>query len=157
SEVADPLSSFASFNAFFTRRLRAGARPIAAEPGTVVSPSDSRLAGLGPLPEDGRLAQVKGRTYSLAELLASAADAAVFAAGVHATLYLSPSMYHRVHCPVDGVIRSWRYVPGRLFPVNRMAVRQVDRLFAVNERVVIRIDTPEFGPVAVVMVGATNV
>lgn len=157
TEVSEPLSSFPTFNAFFTRRLRAGARPIATEPGTVVSPSDSRLASLGSVPEDGLLEQIKGRNYPLAELLGSAADAAVFARGVHATLYLSPSMYHRVHSPVDGVIRSWRYVPGRLFPVNMMAVRHVDRLFAVNERVCIRIDTPDFGPVAVVMVGATNV
>jgi len=157
SEVAEPLSSFATFNAFFTRRLRAGARPISTEPGTVVSPSDSRLASIGTLPEDGLLEQNKGRTYSLVDLLGSAQDAAVFARGVHATLYLSPSMYHRVHSPVDGVIRSWRYLPGRLFPVNTMAVRQVERLFAVNERVYIRIDTVDFGPVAVVMVGATNV
>jgi phosphatidylserine decarboxylase len=157
SEVAEPLSSFASFNAFFTRRLRAGARPISTEPGTVVSPSDSRLASIGALPQDGLLEQVKGRTYTLSDLLGSAPDAGVFARGVHATLYLSPSMYHRVHCPVDGVIRSWRYLPGRLFPVNTMAVRQVDRLFAVNERVCVRLDTKEFGPVAVVLVGATNV
>jgi phosphatidylserine decarboxylase len=157
SEVAEPLSSFTTFNAFFTRRLRAGARPISTEPGTVVSPSDSRLASLGTLPEDGLLEQIKGRTYPLVDLLGSAQDATVFARGVHATLYLSPSMYHRVHSPVDGVIRSWRYLPGRLFPVNTMAVRQVERLFAVNERVYIHIDTVEFGPVAVVMVGATNV
>jgi phosphatidylserine decarboxylase len=157
SEVAEPLASFQSFNAFFTRRLRAGARTISTEPDTVVSPSDSRLASIGALPEDGLLEQIKGRTYTLSDLLGSARDATVFARGVHATLYLSPSMYHRVHCPVDGVIRSWRYLPGRLFPVNTMAVRQVDRLFAVNERVYIHIDTKEFGPVAVVMVGATNV
>ena len=65
--------------------------------------------------------------------------------GVHATLYLSPSMYHRVHSPVDGLIRAWRYVPGRLFPVNGLAIRHVNSLFAVNERVSILIDSPEFG------------
>ncbi len=157
SEVAEPLSSFSSFNAFFTRRLRSGARPISTETGTVVSPSDSRLASIGTMPEGGLLEQIKGRTYPLAALLGSPEDATVFARGVHATLYLSPSMYHRVHSPVEGAIRSWRYLPGRLFPVNTIAVRQVDRLFAVNERVAVRIDTAEFGPVAVVMVGATNV
>jgi phosphatidylserine decarboxylase len=157
AEVAEPLASFSSFNAFFTRRLRAGARPVSTERSTVVSPSDSRLASIGTMPEDGLLEQIKGRTYALAELLGAPEDALLFARGVHATLYLSPSMYHRVHSPVDGVIRSWRYLPGRLFPVNTMAVRQVDRLFAVNERVYIHIDTVEFGPVAVVMVGATNV
>ena len=66
-------------------------------------------------------------------------------------------MYHRVHSPVDGLIRAWRYVPGRLFPVNSLAVRHVESLFAVNERVSILIDTPKFGAVAVIMVGATNV
>jgi phosphatidylserine decarboxylase len=157
SEAAEPLSAYASFNAFFTRRLRAGARPVAAEAGTVVSPCDSRVHSIGAMPESGRLEQIKGRTYALAALLASEEDARAFARGVQATLYLSPSMYHRVHSPVDGLLRAWRYVPGRLFPVNALAVRHVEGLFAVNERVSILIDTPEFGPVAVIMVGATNV
>jgi len=81
----------------------------------------------------------------------------VFGQGVHATLYLSPSMYHRVHVPVDGRISAWRYLPGRLYPVNAMAVRNVEGLFTVNERVVVRIDSDDVGPVAVVLVGATNV
>lgn len=157
SEAAEPLSAYPSFNAFFTRHLRAGARPVAAEEGVVVSPCDSRVHSIGAVPENGRLEQIKGRTYALAALLASEEDARTFARGVHATLYLSPSMYHRVHSPVDGVIRAWRYVPGRLFPVNSLAVRHVEGLFAVNERVSILIDTPEFGAVAVIMVGATNV
>src|SRR4029079_3209983 len=95
------------------------------------------------MPEDARREQIKGRTYSLSALLGSEEDARTFARGVHATLYLSPSMYHRVHSPVHGVARSQRYVPGRLFPVNGLAVRHVDSLFAVNERVSIRIDSPE--------------
>ena len=157
SEVGEPLAAFPTFNAFFTRRLRAGARPVCAEAGVVVSPCDSRVHSIGVLPAGGVLEQIKGRSYRLSALLASEEDAAPFARGVQATLYLSPSMYHRVHSPVDGLIRSWRYVPGRLFPVNAMAVRHVDALFAVNERLAIRIDTAESGPVTVVMVGATNV
>jgi phosphatidylserine decarboxylase len=157
SEAAEPLASFPSFNAFFTRRLRTGARPICADADTVVSPCDSRVHSIGTMPEDGRLEQVKGRTYALSALLASEDDARTFARGVHATLYLSPSMYHRVHSPVDGRVRAWRYVPGRLFPVNGLAIRHVNGLFAVNERVSILIDSPEFGPVAVIMVGAANV
>jgi phosphatidylserine decarboxylase len=66
-------------------------------------------------------------------------------------------MYHRVHSPVDGVVRAWRYVPGRLYPVNTLAIRHVEGLFAVNERVVVLIDTEDSGPVAVVLVGAANV
>ena len=157
SEAAEPLTAYPSFNAFFTRRLREGARPVAADEGVVVSPCDSRVHAIGPIPEDGRLEQVKGRTYSLSALLASEDDARTFARGMHATLYLSPSMYHRVHSPVDGHIRAWRYVPGRLFPVNGLAIRHVKDLFAVNERVSILIDSPEFGTVAVIMVGAANV
>jgi phosphatidylserine decarboxylase len=157
SEAAEPLTAFPSFNAFFTRRLRAGARPISAEEDAAVSPCDSRVHSIGAVPENGRLEQIKGRTYALAALLGAEEDARTFARGVHATLYLSPSMYHRVHSPVDGVIRAWRYVPGRLFPVNSLAVRHVEGLFAVNERVSILIETPRFGPVAVIMVGATNV
>ena len=157
SEAAEPLTAYPSFNAFFTRRLKQGARPVAAEEGVLTSPCDSRVHSIDAVPESGLLEQIKGRTYALAALLASEEDARTFARGVHATLYLSPSMYHRVHSPVDGAIRSWRYVPGRLFPVNALAVRHVEGLFAVNERVSILIDTPEFGAVAVIMVGATNV
>ena len=157
SEVEQPLETFPTFNDFFTRRLRAGVRPVAEEAGLVVAPCDSRLATLGAVPPDGRIDQVKGRTYPVRALLGSDEDAAPFVKGVHATLYLSPSMYHRVHSPVDGTIRSWRYIPGRLFPVNALAVRHVDGLFTRNERVSVLIDSPEFGPVAVVLVGAANV
>jgi phosphatidylserine decarboxylase len=157
SEVAEPLTAFPSFNAFFTRRLRSGARPICTDVGAVVSPCDSRVASIGKVPEDAALEQIKGRTYTLPALLGSTEDAALFARGVHATLYLSPSMYHRVHAPVDGRIVAWRYIPGRLYPVNTLAVRHVEGLFTINERVSILMETPEFGRVAVVMVGATNV
>jgi phosphatidylserine decarboxylase len=157
AEAAEPLGSFPSFNAFFTRRLREGVRPVAAGPGVVVSPSDSRLSGIGPLPPDGRLEQVKGSDYSIEALLGSAEDAAHFRHGTHATLYLSPAMYHRVHSPVDGRIRRWRYVPGRLFPVNAAGVRSVPGLFTRNERVAILVESEAHGPVAVVLVGAANV
>ena len=156
SEVAEPLEAFPTFNAFFTRRLREGARAVAGGP-CVVSPTDSRLSAFGAIPGDGRLEQIKGRSYSMEALLGSAEDAALFRAGSYATLYLSPSMYHRVHSPVDGRIRSWRYLPGRLYPVNSVAVRSVDGLFTVNERVAVVLESAAFGSVAVVLVGATNV
>ncbi len=156
-EAALPPESYDTFDAFFTRRLREGARPIASAPGAVVSPSDSRLSAIGAIPGDGLLEQVKGSTYSIEALLGSAADAEPFREGVHATLYLSPAMYHRVHSPVDGRVRAWRHVPGRLFPVNAAAVRSVPGLFARNERVAVFLDTEEHGPAAVVLVGAANV
>jgi phosphatidylserine decarboxylase len=156
-EAAEPLEAFSSFNAFFTRRLRDGARPVDSSAGGVVSPSDSVLSGMGSLPADGRLEQVKGRSYALGALLGSPEDAAPFGKGCYATLYLSPAMYHRVHSPVAGRVVAWRYVPGRLFPVNPLAVRSVEGLFTRNERVIVFVETEEHGPVAVVLVGAANV
>jgi len=157
SEAARPIEAFRTFNAFFTRALRDGARPIDDGPGVVASPSDSRLSDRGAVPVDGRLEQVKGEGYSLEALLGSPEEAELFAHGLHATLYLSPGMYHRVHAPVDGHIVGWRYIPGRLFPVNRLAVRSVPGLFTRNERVVVFLEAEGLGPVAVVLVGATNV
>jgi phosphatidylserine decarboxylase len=162
AEAAEPLAAYPTFNAFFTRRLRAGVRPIAGGPGIVVSPCDSRLQSFGHVPPDSRLDQIKGRSYAVADLLGDRDQAAAFTGGVHATLYLSPSMYHRVHVPVDGRITGWRYLPGRLYPVNAMAVRNVEGLFTVNERVAVTIDAVTIdadgvGPVVVVLVGATNV
>jgi phosphatidylserine decarboxylase len=157
AEAALPLEAYTSFNAFFTRRLRDGARPVADGEGVVVSPSDSRLRAIGPLPADGRLEQVKGSSYSIETLLGSAEDATPFRRGACATLYLSPAMYHRVHSPVDGRVSAWRYVPGRLFPVNGAGVRSVPGLFTRNERVALFVDTEAHGPVAVVLVGAANV
>jgi phosphatidylserine decarboxylase len=156
-EAALPPEAYPTFNAFFTRRLREGARPIESGNGVLVSPSDSRLSSIGRVPSDGRLEQVKGMSYGIPALLGSAEDAAPFDSGQHATLYLSPAMYHRVHSPVDGKIVAWRYVPGRLFPVNAAGVRSVAGLFTRNERLVVRIETSAHGPVAVVLVGAANV
>jgi phosphatidylserine decarboxylase len=157
SEAELPPEGYPSFNAFFTRRLRTGVRPIAVAGDAVVSPSDSHLSSIGRVPADGRLEQVKGETYAVEALLGSSEDAARFRDGQHATLYLSPAMYHRVHSPVDGEIVSWRYQAGRLFPVNAMGARAVPGLFTRNERVSVRIETPSHGAVAVVLVGAANV
>jgi phosphatidylserine decarboxylase len=156
-EAALPPEAYATFDAFFTRRLREGARTIASGPGVVASPSDSRLSAIGAIPGDGLLEPVKGSRYSIEALLGSAEDAEPFREGVHATLYLSPAMYHRVHSPLDGRVRAWRYVPGRLFPVNAAGVRSVPGLFARNERVAVFLDTEDHGPAAVVLVGAANV
>jgi phosphatidylserine decarboxylase len=157
SEVAEPIGAFRTFGGFFTRALREGSRPIDGRPSVVVSPTDSLLRDLGTVPPEGRLEQIKGQTYSLEALLGSAAAADPFRGGAHATLYLSPAMYHRVHSPVDGRIVAWSYVPGRLFPVNAPAVRSVPQLFSRNERVALFLETDDLGAVAVVLVGAANV
>lgn len=149
------LEDFTTFDDFFTRTLRPGTRPVDAEPGTLVSPADARLDAAGDVPADLRLPQIKGRAgYHLDAFLGE--DASRFAEGVFATLYLSPKDYHRVHVPLGGYLTRWRYLPGRRYPVNSLAVGRIEDLFCVNERLVTFLDTPE-GEVAVVLVGASNV
>ena len=157
SEASEPIAHYKSLNQFFTRRLGERARPIRATGSMdVTSPVDGVLTQLGYL-EDDSLVQAKGKEYRLVELLDSAEEARRFAGGAWATVYLSPSDYHRIHAPVEGVATKVSYIPGQLWPVNPLSVRSVDRLFAVNERVVVFIDVPEMGRVAVIMVGATCV
>lgn len=156
-DVAEPLASFPTFNAFFTRPLRAGARPIAADHDVIVSPADARVAELGHVPASGLIEQIKGRRYRLADLLGDEGEASPYRRGVHSTLYLSPRDYHRVHAPCDAAIVAWRFIPGRLFPVNRLAVGRVDGLFTVNARIALHLVSERFGDLALVMVGASNV
>ena len=156
-ECARGPEDYRCFNEFFTRALAPDRRPVACEAGTVVSPCDARVSVIGTVPADGRLEQIKGLTYSTEALLGSATEAAPFGRGAYTTLYLSPAMYHRVHSPVDGSILAWRYVAGRLFPVNGPGVRSIPGLFTRNERVCLFYETEAHGRVAVVLVGAANV
>ncbi|WP_064538394.1 archaetidylserine decarboxylase, partial [Xanthomonas graminis] len=152
-EAAEPdPRAYPTFNAFFTRALRPGARVADPDPQALLMPADGRISQLGPI-QDGRIFQAKGQSFTAAELLGDAAAAAPFANGLYATVYLSPRDYHRVHMPWSGTLRETVHVPGRLFSVGPDAVRHVPRLFARNERLVCHFDT-EFGPMASVMVGA---
>jgi phosphatidylserine decarboxylase len=150
----DPLS-FASFNEFFTRELKTGARPIAPGPEEIACPVDGTISEAGRI-EGDRLLQAKGRNYTLNELLADQSWAKHFDGGSFATIYLAPFNYHRIHMPLRGELRETVYVPGRLFSVNAATAAQVPRLFARNERVLTLFDTA-FGEVAVILVGALNV
>ena len=143
---------YASFNDFFTRRLRPGTRPIAAEPGAIASPADGTVSQAGAI-RDGRLLQAKGHDYALADLLGDVDFAASLAGGTFATIYLAPRNYHRVHAPCDGSLASTLEIPGRLFSVNAITERHVPGLFARNERLVLRLET-DFGVCALVLVGA---
>jgi phosphatidylserine decarboxylase len=146
---------YGTFNEFFTRELKAGARPIDPGQDTVASPVDGTVSECGAI--DGeRLLQAKGREYSLGELLAEQSWAASFRGGSFATVYLAPFNYHRIHMAVRGTLRDTIYVPGRLFSVSAVTARHVPRLFARNERVLTLFDT-DFGRFALVMVGALNV
>jgi phosphatidylserine decarboxylase len=156
AEITDPYA-FEHFNAFFTRALRAGARPLAGDARTLVSPVDGTMNQSGGIDAD-RLLQAKGRYYTLDALLAGAARewSARFRGGSFATIYLAPYNYHRIHMPTDGrLVDAW-FVPGRLFSVNNVASRMVKNLFARNERLVLLFEG-EAGPFAVIFVGALNV
>lgn len=142
---------YPSFNAFFTRPLQEGARPIA--DADIVCPADGVVSQIGAI-ESGLLLQAKGRHFSVLDLLGGdAASAAAFDGGQFATIYLSPRDYHRVHMPQAARLRATTYIPGRLFSVNGVTANNVDRLFARNERLVCYFDT-EQGPMAMVLVGA---
>ena len=143
---------YPSFNAFFTRALRAGVRPVVAGPDALVSPVDGALSQFGDL-DAGRLLQAKGIEYTAAALLGSESAAAQYTDGRYACMYLAPFDYHRIHMPIDGRLRSTRYVPGRLFSVNASTARTIPGLFGINERVVCEFDT-RCGALALVMVGA---
>jgi len=147
------LSDYESFNDFFTRALRPGARPIQEATGALVCPADGVISQLGKT-ENNRLVQAKGRYYSLNALLAGDdANSQRFNNGSFATIYLAPQDYHRVHAPITGTITQIRYVPGRLFSVNDRTARCVDQLFARNERLILEICS-ESGRVIVILVGA---
>lgn len=153
SEAAEPdPTAYPSFNAFFTRALKPGARTPDPDPRALLMPADGHISQCGPIVE-GRIFQAKGQGFTAAELLGSEADAAPFRDGSFATVYLSPRDYHRVHMPWTGTLRETVHVPGRLFSVGTDAVASVPRLFARNERLVCHFDT-DFGPMVQVMVGA---
>ena len=153
-EAAQPdPTAYPTFNAFFTRALKPGARVPDPDPRALLMPADGRISQLGRIETDGRIFQAKGRSFTAAQLLGDAEAARVFAGGSFATVYLSPRDYHRVHMPWTGTLRETVHVPGRLFSVGTEAVRDVPGLFARNERLVCHFDT-DFGPMASVMVGA---
>ncbi len=152
AQEPDP-HKYEHFNAFFTRALKSGARPVVNGPYDVACPVDGAVSQIGRI-QDGRVFQAKGHDYSLVQLLGgSEKRAAPFQGGSFATLYLSPRDYHRIHMPLDGTLREMVHVPGRLFSVNGVTARMVPGLFARNERVVALFDT-EVGPMAMILVGA---
>jgi phosphatidylserine decarboxylase len=153
AECADR-GPWASFDAFFTRRLREGARSPAGDPRSVLSPADGRIDSLSRIGQDGRFV-VKGRPYAVDELVGDGAEAKRFQGGAGFVVYLSPRDYHRVHAPVSGTIRRVRSMPGDYFPVNDIGVRHVPQLLCRNRRVAIEIDSDQgLGRVTVVMVVA---
>ena len=156
-EAAEPNPEhYKTFNDFFTRELKEGARPIDARDEVLVHAVDGAVSQVGPIRDDS-IFQAKGHDYSLTALLGGKPELAEpFKNGKFATIYLSPRDYHRIHMPLDGVLTDMVYVPGDLFSVNPLTAENVPGLFARNERVVAIFDT-DVGKMAIVLVGATIV
>ncbi|MBM4357784.1 MAG: phosphatidylserine decarboxylase [Deltaproteobacteria bacterium] len=157
-DEAEPIAgAYRSFDAFFTRRLRDGARSVDAPSGALIAPSDGRLDSFGPVEKDG-LFTIKGRNYRAPDLLGDARDGAEqaerYLGGQFAIIYLSPRDYHRVHAPCVGRMRAVRSYPGELFPVNRVSEQHIPNYLGRNRRVAIELETSDYGLVTVVMVAA---
>jgi len=146
TEAEPQNGAYGSFDAFFTRPLRGGARIISED--SVVSPADGKLSAAGKI-DGGLRIFVKGQHYDVAELIGDPRDAARYSGGEFAVVYLAPGDYHRVHSPVDGEVSEVRGIPGDLFPVNSIGERHIPRLFVRNNRVAIIVDTPQLGRVTV--------
>ena len=155
AEAANPdIAAYPTFNEFFTRPLKPGARPLA--PATLVCPVDGAISQFGRIEHD-QIFQAKGHTYSTTALVGGdAALAKQFDDGSFATIYLSPKDYHRIHMPCAGKLLRMIHVPGELFSVNPTTARGVPGLFARNERVVCVFESAN-GPFVQVLVGATIV
>ena len=150
------LADYPSFNEFFARALRPGARSIDARPDSLVSPADGRLSQAGRVTH-GRLVQAKGFDYELSELLGESPQTLEeFEGGIAATIYLAPHNYHRVHTSSAASLVAMRYLAGRRYSVNAATASWIDALYCRNERLVCWFEAP-FGRYALVLVGALNV
>lgn len=156
AEAAQPdIRTYPTFNDFFARKLRAGARPLA--DAAIISPADGVISQLGKI-TSGQIIQAKNHDYSVTNLLGGCAEyPQSFEQGLFATIYLSPRDYHRVHMPCTGKLVSMTHIPGKLFSVNPATTASIPGLFARNERVICLFDSPDYGRFALVLVGATIV
>lgn len=151
--IIEEPTEYESFNAFFTRALKPGQRPIDSSSDGIVSPADGAVSQLGVI-ENGQLIQAKGIHYELLQLLGGDKQhAEQYQDGKFMTIYLAPKDYHRVHMPISGVLQEMVYVPGRIFSVNKTSTEHVPNLFVRNERVICRFTT-EYGMMTLVLVGA---
>ncbi len=136
SDAQKPVSEYPNLDAFFTRKLKPGLRPLPEKNIIAISPVDGMLSSFGSIDSNQSLIQAKGFTYTLADFLQNSTLADQFSNGFFLTFYLSPQDYHRIHSPICGAIAGSAYIPGKLWPVNEWAVNHVQRLFAVNERMI---------------------
>lgn len=151
--LKESTDDYIHFNDFFCRQLKLDARPIDETHNSIVCPADGAISQIGPI-QNGRIFQAKGQDFSSLELLGGDQSLSEkFDDGTFSTIYLSPKDYHRIHMPATGTLVSMHHIPGALFSVNKTTSEKVPRLFARNERVVCIFNT-EYGPMAMVLVGA---
>jgi len=150
---SDSLDDYESFNAFFTRALKEGARPIDLGRDSVACPADGVVSQAGNISEN-KILQAKGIDYSVSRILGKSTEANRYKDGSFATIYLSPKDYHRVHMPVTGKLLRTRYIPGELFSVNDLTAQSLNGLFARNERLVCEFESDLAGQFSVIFVGA---
>lgn len=156
-EAEYAVEEYPSIQEFFIRRLKSGAREVAIDTQSIISPCDGVMSEAG-LIDQGRVLQVKGKYYNINDLLGSRELAAPFMGGYFCTIYLSPKDYHRFHVPVDGIVSKTKYIPGNLWPVNKWAVQNIPELFCNNERTITLIkESQSHKHIAYVAVGATMV
>lgn len=151
--ISDELDSYQCFNDFFTRALKADARPLDMGEKVVTSPADGVISQAGKIRKN-KVLQAKNVDYSLARLVGKSDQAKQYENGIFATIYLSPKDYHRVHIPAEGQLLSTRYIPGELFSVNQQTAEMVPNLFARNERLVCEFKSQQLGHFSVIFVGA---
>jgi phosphatidylserine decarboxylase len=151
--ATEDLDAYENFNAFFTRELKAGVRPIDTSKTSLISPADGAISQAGQISKN-RILQAKGIDYSVSRLVGNSTQALTYENGSFATIYLSPKDYHRVHMPISGKLLSSRYIPGELFSVNDQTAQAMPGLFARNERLVCEFESAEFGRFSLIFVGA---
>lgn len=151
--LSNDINDYENFNAFFTRALKQGVRPLNTDTDSIACPADGAISQAGPISKN-KILQAKGIDYSVGRLLGDSTEAKLYEDGSFATIYLSPRDYHRVHIPLAGKLMSTRYIPGELFSVNDQTAQALPGLFARNERLVCEFESKEVGTFAVIFVGA---
>ena len=151
--LSNDINDYENFNAFFTRALKEGVRPLDTDADSIACPADGAISQAGPISKN-KILQAKGIDYSVGRLLGDSTEAKLYEDGSFATIYLSPRDYHRVHIPLAGKLMSTRYIPGELFSVNDQTAQALPGLFARNERLVCEFESEEVGTFAVIFVGA---
>ena len=151
--LSDNLDDYQHFNAFFTRELKPGVRPLDSSANTVSCPADGVISQAGKI-SINKILQAKNHDYSVQQLVGNSVQGEHYLNGTFATIYLSPKDYHRVHIPADGQLLSTRYIPGELFSVNQQTADTIPNLFARNERLVCEFQSEQLGRFSVILVGA---